>query len=316
MWRGFIIVLLWIGLAFAVGVPAGAEPEITPARVREVAPGNFVRAGVHALTDPKNEGGIANIGFVVGAEAVAVIDSGGSLRDGQRLRAAIRARTDLPIRYVINTHMHPDHIFGTGAFVGDKPQFVGHRRLARALLARGGYYLEAGRRLLGPEAFAGTEVVVPTVPVEDSLTLDLGQRRLRLTAYPTAHTDNDLTVLDEQTGTLWTGDLLFMRHLPVVDGSLKGWLGVMESLGTLTAARAVPGHGPASAPWPEALGRQRAYLTTLAADLRALTAAGATMRHASMRAGRTERRGWVLFDEFNPRNATAGFAELEWESIE
>ena len=313
MWRGFIIVGLWIGPAFAVGVPAVAEPEVTPARVQEVAPGNFVRAGVHALIDPKNEGGIANIGFIVGSEAVAVIDSGGSLRDGQRLRAAIRARTDLPIRYVINTHMHPDHIFGNGAFVGDKPRFVGHSRLARAMLTRGAYYLEASRRLLGPEAIAGTEVVVPAVPVEDSLTLDLGQRRLRLMAYPTAHTDNDLTVLDEWTGTLWTGDLLFIRHLPVVDGSLKGWLGVMDSLATLTAARAVPGHGPASAPWPEALGRQRAYLTKLAADLRVLIAEGETMRQASMKAGQTERRDWVLFDEFNPRNATAGFAELEWE---
>ncbi len=313
MWRGFIIVGLWIGPAFAVGVPAVAEPEVTPARVQEVAPGNFVRAGVHALIDPKNKGGIANIGFIVGSEAVAVIDSGGSLRDGQRLRAAIRARTDLPIRYVINTHMHPDHIFGNGAFVGDKPRFVGHSRLARAMLTRGAYYLEANRRLLGPEAFAGTEVVVPAVPVEDSLTLDLGKRRLRLMAYPTAHTDNDLTVLDEQTGTLWTGDLLFIRHLPVVDGSLKGWLGVMDSLATLTAARAVPGHGPASAPWPEALGRQRAYLTKLAADLRVLIAEGETMRQASMKAGQTERRDWVLFDEFNPRNATVGFAELEWE---
>ena len=313
MWRGFIIVLLWIGLVVAVGVTAMAEREIEPVRIQEVAPGNFVREGVHELINPKNEGGIANIGFVIGTEAVALIDSGGSLRDGQRLRAAIRARTDLPIRYVINTHMHPDHIFGNGAFVGDKPRFVGHSRLARAMLIRGGYYLEANRRLLGPEAFAGTEVIVPTVPVRDSLTLDLGKRRLRLTAYPTAHTDNDLTVLDEQTGTLWTGDLLFIRHLPVVDGSLKGWLGVMDTLAALSAARAVPGHGPESAPWPEALGRQRAYLTKLAADLRTLLAKGENMLHASMRAGQTERRGWVLFDEFNPRNATAGFAELEWE---
>ena len=181
------------------------------------------------------------------------------------------------------------------------------------MLTRGAYYLETNRRLLGPQAFAGTEVVAPTVPVEHSLSLDLGQRRLRLMAYPTAHTDNDLTVLDEQTGTLWAGDLLFIRHLPVVDGSLKGWLGVMDTLAALTAARAVPGHGPAWAPWPEALGRQRAYLTKLAADLRVLIAEGETMRQASMKAGQTERRDWVLFDEFNPRNATAGFAELEWE---
>lgn len=262
---------------------------------------------------PANGGGIANTGFIVGTSAVAVIDSGGSHGDGLRLRAAIRSRTPLPIRYVINTHVHPDHIFGNSAFAADKPDFIGHKNLERAMAARGAYYLDVNQALLGDDAFTGTAVIPPTIAVEDSLNLDLGGRRLILTAYPTAHTDADLTVLDEATATLWTGDLLFVEHLPVVDGSLIGWLHDMDMLAQVPAARAVPGHGPVFVPWPDAMAAQRAYFTRLAEDLRTLIAAGESMRLAVEQAAQSERSHWALFDAFNARNATAGFAELEWE---
>ncbi len=305
--------LLFLSLSASVVLATTAVAVSEPAEVSEIAPGVFVRQGALELMTPRNGGGIANIGFIIGDEAVAVIDSGGSHLDGHRLRDAIRKRTQLPIRYVINTHVHPDHIFGNSAFIADKPMFVGHRKLERAMGARGAFYLTTTQRLLGDDAFAGTAIVLPTILVEDNLTLDLGGRRLILTAYPTAHTDADLTVFDETSGTLWTGDLLFVDHLPVVDGSLKAWLGVMETLAKIPATRAVPGHGPVTVSWPEALAPQRAYLTRLAEDLRSLIAAGQNMRFATEQAGQSQRPNWALFDEFNPRNATAGFAELEWE---
>ena len=95
---------------------------------------------------------------------------------------------------------------------------------------------------------------------------------LELRAWPTAHTDTDLTVLDTATGTLFAGDLLFMERIPVVDGSLLGWLRVMDELERLPAQRVVPGHGPPSAPWPEAAAPQRAYLEYLRDTLRARAA--------------------------------------------
>ncbi len=274
---GLVFTLFAICSGFAISPPAVAKGELktfcgsevgtAAAEVKEIAPGLYVRHGVLALMTAANRGAIANIGFIVGKNAVAVIDTGGSACGGARLRAAIAARTDLPVRYVINSHVHPDHIFGNAAFLPDKPQFVGHSRLAQAMAMRGEYYLAAGRRQMGAELLEGTKIVSPTISVSDTLTLDLGERKLVLTAHEAAHTDHDLTIFDERTGTLWVGDLLFRRHIPVVDGSLLGWLRIMGKLSRMTVVRVVPGHGPVSEDWPHVLAPQRLYLTTLANDL-------------------------------------------------
>jgi glyoxylase-like metal-dependent hydrolase (beta-lactamase superfamily II) len=77
----------------------------------EVAAGIHIRRGADEDVTPQNEDAIANIGFIVGRDAVAVIDPGGSLIDGQRLRATIRQTTQLPIKYVVMSHVHPDHFW-------------------------------------------------------------------------------------------------------------------------------------------------------------------------------------------------------------
>src|SRR5262249_17164345 len=155
-------------------------------------------------------GAIANIGFIVGADSVAILDSGGCALWGQRLREAIRTVTPRPIRYLINSHVHPDHVFGNLAFLTDAPVIIGHAKLEAALAARGQYYLDRLQQELGAVA-AGTQIIPPTTTVADRLEIDLGRRTLRLQAHPTAHTDNDLSVFDEATGTLLPSDLLFME---------------------------------------------------------------------------------------------------------
>lgn len=302
----------------AVGVAAAAVPTAPRTSRAEsfaldpVAPGVWVHYGQIALVDPANAGDIANLGVVVGGDAVAVIDTGGSVAVGAALRAAIRAITKVPIRYIINTHEHPDHVFGNAAF--SDATFVGHHRLPAVLAERGPYYLQSYRDQLGPDEIAKVRIIPPGVLVQDESTLDLGGRVLHLRAAASpAHSHCDLAVLDAASSTLFAGDLLFVRHVPVLDGSLMGWLSLLRQLSATPALRAVPGHGRQVVAWPSGLADEQRYLATLAADARRLIAEGVPLGQAVARIDQAERGQWQLFDDYNPRNATAAYGELEWQ---
>jgi len=116
-----LLALIWAGSISAA-----------PLAMAEIAPGIYVHAGVVEQANPGNDDAIANIGFIIGDDAVMVIDPGGSKIEGEALHAAIRAVTSRPIRYVVLTHVHPDHIFGAVAFRADHPEFIGHERLPGA----------------------------------------------------------------------------------------------------------------------------------------------------------------------------------------
>lgn len=290
-----------------------APAQAAMAEVTEVAPGVFVHQGRYEVQSADNRGDIANASFVIGDDAVAVIDTSGSAAMGAELRDAIRAVTNKPIKYVINTHMHPDHVFGNAAFKQDTPAFVGHHKLARALGTRKDSYIAANKQMLGEEVFEGSEIILPTLSIKEPTTLDLGGRTLLLEPQATAHTDNDLMATDSKTDTLFLGDLLFFVHVPTIDGSIRGWLALLDQISKRQAARVVPGHGPKAMELPEAIEPEQRYLATIADDVRRQIAEGKTLSEATKTAGFSEKDAWKLFDQYHVRNVTAAFAELEWD---
>ncbi|HAF54899.1 MAG TPA: quinoprotein relay system zinc metallohydrolase 2 [Thauera sp.] len=305
------IALAWAGLG-------SAGPVTEPLPLEEIAPGVHIHAGHHATwpgaRGDRVEGDVANLGFVVGERCVAVIDTGGSPQLGERLLAAIRRSTPQPVCYVINTHVHPDHTLGNAAFAAlePRPRFVGHARLRASLAARAPFYREALERELGTIT-READIVYPDIEVERTAELDLGGRRLLLQAWPTAHTDNDLSVIDAASATLFAGDLLFIGHLPVIDGRLVGWLEVMDRLSDLDVVRVVPGHGAPTADWRAALDRQRHYLAGVRDGIRSALAGKRTIADTVESLAETGTEGWLLTEDFHRRNLTAAYAELEWE---
>lgn len=300
-WLLGFCVLLW-GSAWA------AEP----LAMREVAPGVFVHKAAHHWPDRQNHGEIANIGFIIGERCVAVIDSGGNPQQGLALKAAVQKATNKPLCYVINTHVHPDHIYGNLAFKAPGVQFVGHHKLARAMSTRAPHYLSRADEVLDIRIDAN-HIIPPDIEIKEHGIVDLGNRKLQLTAHRTAHTDNDLSVYDEKTDTLWLADLLFIEHIPVIDGSLKGWLAELDRLENEKHKLVIPGHGPIVENWPQPVKAQKAYLNGLLTEIRSFIKQGKTLEQAVQQIGLSAKNQWQLYEEFHRKNVTIAFAELEWE---
>lgn len=298
-----------IGLVLLlVSVSAVAEP----LPMSMIAEGVYIHVGKHNEFDEHYDGDIANIGFVVGSQSVAIIDTGGSLKVGTALREAVRSVTKLPIRYVINTHVHPDHIFGNAAFEQDQPVFVGHAKLPTTLELNRDSLIRELQKELGNDA-DGSKVIIPTQIVTDTLDLDLGGRTLHLKAWPKAHTNTDLTVLDDKTSTFWTGDLLFITRTPSLDGDLKGWINVIDELKLIPAKVTVPGHGDPTEAKNAMLDKEQGYLNKLLSDVRSAIKNGVSLMEAINTTGRSEKGNWVLFETVNPRNVNLAYPQLEWE---
>ena len=280
--------------------------------LEQVADGIYLHLGIHVEFTHRQHDDIANIGFIVGEKCIAIVDTGGSVTIGHELLLSIREISQLPVCYVINTHVHFDHILGNLAFLKEGPQFVGHSQLADAVEQNRDFFLRQFRGDLGPMPDKDS-VIGPDLTVAKTMDLDLGNRVIRLNAYQTAHSHSDLTVLDLDTKTIWTGDLVFRERIPSLDGKLKGWLAVLETLKNQEINLAIPGHGTISHDWPQTYAAEKFYLTMLLNDARKAIKNGQFLEDAVNSIGKEEKQEWLLYEQHHTRNVTKAFTELGWE---
>ncbi len=232
---GLAVGLVCVSAALAADAPPAAPAE--PFVLKELSP------GVWAAIDNKGQAG-ANAGFVIGDDGVAVIDSFFNPDAAKELLADIRKITPLPIRYVINTHYHIDHVSGDAVFKDAGAQVVAHRNVRAWMRTE-------NLKFFGPEPKPDQKarvdaLALPDIGVEHDLTLWLGGRRLEIKAWP-GHTGGDLIVKAPDAKVMFCGDLLWRRAAPnLVDATVARWV---ETLGTLEQGAGassyayVPGHG-------------------------------------------------------------------------
>lgn len=233
-------IAVWAALLLMFGLPVQAAPDYR-LEPRQIAPDTWLVEGRTENFSKDNGGDIVNVAFLATDAGVLVIDTGPSRRYGEALRAAIGRVTDAPVRRVLLTHHHPDHVLGNQAFA-DVP-IAALAGTARLMAEEGDAMAENMYRLVG-DWMRGTEVVLPDETLEPGV-LAFGGHRLRLLALQ-GHTGADLAILDETTGVLFAGDLVFhdraltTPHTPGIDA----WLADLDRLGVLAWSLVVPGHGP------------------------------------------------------------------------
>ncbi len=293
---------------------------VVPLVLDLISPGVYTFEGNIAEFSTKNRGLISNFSFIEGADCIAVIDTGGSLHAGKSFISAIRKISSKPVCYVINTHVHPDHTGGNKAFLklNPPPEFIAHRNFTPAYVNRFNTYNKRLLELLGEKNVL--EPYAVTKEVEDFLQLDLGNRKLTLTAWETAHTNHDLTVFDHSSQTLITGDLLFVKHIPVIDGSLNGWIKVTRQLIDFSerlpnerhGMKIIPGHGPLQND-ERGLKNQLNYLVNLKKSVQEALRDNISLQEAMESINPELTEVWQISANYSKRNISAAYAELEWE---
>lgn len=240
---------------------------------RQIAEGTWLVEGSTDNFGKDNGGAIVNVAFIDTGDGVLVIDTGPSKRYGEALRGLIQQTTGKLVKRVLLTHHHPDHVLGNQAFT-DVPigALAGTGKL---LKEQGNAMAENMYRLVG-DWMRGTEVVLPSETVEPG-SVQMGNHRFRLVGLR-GHTGADLAILDETTGVLFAGDIVFYLRALTTPNSpgLDVWLADIDTLQKLPWKLIVPGHGPIAtdaAPFVQ----MRDYLGWLDSVMRDGIAQGADM---------------------------------------
>lgn len=262
--------ILLFCLALSLSAMADMDYALKP---RQIAEGTWLLEGSTDNFAKANGGNIVNVAFIVTEAGVVVIDTGPSRRYGEALRQAIASVTTKPVIQVLLTHHHPDHALGNQAFK-DVP--IGALADTTKLLhEQGDSMAENLYRMVG-DWMRGTEVVLPSEVLEPGVRT-FGNHDLRLLAL-TGHTGADLAILDQSTGVLFAGDLVFYQRALTTPNSpgLAAWLADITTLQGLPWTLVVPGHGPIATD-AQPFEQMRDYLTWLDQLLRDGAAHGSDM---------------------------------------
>lgn len=293
-------------------VPAGVEMKL-----RQVSEHVYYVQGIPGIATD-NHGFISNAGVIITDEGVVVFDALGTPSLGDMLLKKIRAITDKPIRRVIVSHYHADHIYGLQVFE-EQGAKIWSPLGAEIYLAseNAGERLEERRFSLEPWVNDDTRLVAPDHYLSAQERFELGGVRFTVTPVGAAHSDGDLTLYVEPDRVLFSGDIIFEGRVPFLGDANSGhWLEVLKRMESRPLAALVPGHGPAAADPDKAVSQTRRYLAFLREKMGISAAEMEPFEEAYQAVDWSEFKDLPAFAEANRRNAYQVYLSMEAESFQ
>ena len=256
------LVIAWIALVHAAAAHAAGAIELTPIRV---SPRAWYFQGEAGMASTANRGFMSNAGFVETDDGIVVFDALGTPALGEAMVAAIRRISTRPIRHVVVSHYHADHVYGLQPLKRAGATIWAHR-LAGQYFTSGlaDERLAQRRRDLAPWVDETTRVVRPDQWIDGDTDFRLGGVTFRIVFAEGAHSPEDVMLYVVEERVLFAGDLLFAGRVPFVgNADSRGWLKAMDRMIALSPVAVVPGHGPASRDVARDLATTRDYLVYL-----------------------------------------------------
>jgi cyclase len=290
----FAIALTAVAVRF---IAAGENPG-GPQHFTVMPAGDGVYAAIAKDGDPA---ALGNAGFVVGSDSVLVVDTFATPAAAEELAAEIRRLTARPVRWVVNTHYHIDHVGGDAVFTRGGASVVAHENVRAWVRTEN---LKWRKEITAEDRETLSRLVLPDVVHRDGLTIWLGDRKVQILSRP-GHTGGDSAVFVPSANVLFGGDLIWKNTIPnLIDASTEAWIDTLDGfLQEHPAATYVPGHGEVC----KALDVRyfRDYLSGLRlAVARGLSEgkSGKDLVEAILPAQRARLSTWKWFDDFAPRN--------------
>ncbi|HXZ96027.1 MAG TPA: MBL fold metallo-hydrolase [Burkholderiales bacterium] len=292
--------------------PAAYARELVP---QQVAPDVYAFVGKCEALAPANRGDIVNTGFIVGTTAIIVIDPGPNYSYAKLMMAAIRKISPKPVTLVIDTHPHPENVLGNDYFYRRGATILAHSQTLQAMRNRCEKCYENMLQVLGDKTMAGTEIAYPSMTVDKTSDMTIAGRDLSLLYYGWGHTEGDVAVLDRKSGVLFSGGLVSLDCVPVLQQArIKGWINALKQLPQQPIKKLVPGNGPVSNPgrMQETLDYLQGLLDLVGRQYNAGTSALDVLKQAEL----PVYKKWALYSEQHPLNVQHVYSELEKEEFE
>jgi len=266
--------------------------------------------GKPEIMDKVNNGNIVNSCYIDAGEGYVVVDTGPSYAYAQSAYKAMSKIKSLPVKLVINTHIHDDHWLGNNYFTEQGIRVLGTDDFKVSADMSEPTRMQT---YISAEAYASTKPTLPTEMISSDTTIKVGNQTLELKiAKHKAHTAKDMVVFLPKSKVLIAADLVFNDRLPSVrGGDINGWLSSLDDLDKLGAAHVVGGHGNRTD--KDAARMTREYFTQMRSEIRAAIAEGLSIDDTIKKVSMDHYKKYKLYEGTHRHNVESSYRVLEWE---